>query len=186
MVVWRYLFVLGDSFLLGKPKTFSEVSITIPFQGIWIYIGGDYLEYVNLQFNSFLLLFLTGMILGGFFDLYRVFRSTIRVNKIIDSLGDLLFWLFSLMLLAPLIYWSTWLELRFYVWLALGLGLFFYLMVFSPKLIRVYLRFWKAITWVPRQIANLIQRFKFSIEKLSFNLRTGKNRVPGGRRSPRK
>lgn len=137
------------------------------------------MEYVNLQFNSFLLLILTGMILGGFFDFYRVFRSTIKVNKLIDSIGDLFFWLFSLLLLGPLIYWSTWLELRFYVWLALGAGLFFYLAVFSPKLIRIYLRFWKAITWLPRQVINSIQRFKFAIANLSFRFRTKKNKFPG-------
>lgn len=140
------------------------------------------MEYVNLQFNSFLLLILTGMIFGGLFDLYRVFRSTIRVNKIIDAIGDLLFWLLSLMLLGPLIYWSTWLELRFYVWLALGAGLVFYLMVFSPKLIRIYLRFWRTITWLPRQIMNLIQRFRFLIVR--FGMR--KCKIPGGRKPPRK
>ncbi|MGE5607136.1 MAG: spore cortex biosynthesis protein YabQ [Bacteroidota bacterium] len=144
------------------------------------------MEYVNLQFNSFLLLILTGMILGGFFDLYRVFRSTIKANKVIDSIGDLLFWFFSLLLLGPLIYWSTWLELRFYVWLALGAGLFFYLTVFSPKLIRIYLRFWKAITWLPRQTINLIQRFKFAIAKLSFSFRAKQNKIPGGQGPPGK
>lgn len=144
------------------------------------------MEYVNLQFNSFLLLILTGMIFGGLFDLYRVFRSTIRVNKIIDAIGDLLFWLLSLMLLGPLIYWSTWLELRLYVWLALGAGLVFYLMVFSPKLIRIYLRFWRTITWLPRQIMNLIQRFRFLIEELNLRFGMRKCKIPGGRKPPRK
>ena len=143
------------------------------------------MEYVNLQFNSFLLLILTGMIFGGFFDLYRVFRSTIRVNKLIDALGDLLFWIFSIMLLGPLLYWSTWLELRFYVWFGLGAGLVFYLVVFSPKLIRIYLRFWKAITWLPRQITNFVQRFRFLIEGLNLRFRTGKHNIPGGRKPPR-
>lgn len=143
------------------------------------------MEYVNLQFNSFLLLILTGMILGGFFDLYRVFRSTIKVNRLIDYLGDLLFWICSLILLGPLIYWSTWLELRFYVWLGLGVGLAFYLTVFSPVLIRFYLRFWKAITWLPRQLINLMQSFKFLIAKSSLGFGLRKNKIPGGWRSPR-
>ncbi len=129
------------------------------------------MEYVNLQFNSFLILFLTGIVLGGFYDLYRVFRSTIRVNKLIDNLGDLLFWSLSLLLIVPLIYWSTWLELRFYVWLALGTGLAFYYMTFSQKLIRIYLKFWRAITWLPRQVMNFIQSAKFSIEKVRFDFK---------------
>ncbi len=142
------------------------------------------MEYVNLQFNSFLILFLTGMFLGSFFDLYRVFRSTIRVNKLIDSFGDLIFWLLSLFLLGPLIYWSTWLELRFYVWLALGMGLVLYFSIFSPRLIRIYLRFWKAITWAPRQITNFIQFLKLLIAKITISYRiwgkkSGEPKPPG-------
>lgn len=142
------------------------------------------MEYVNFQFNSFLILFLSGMFLGGFFDLYRVFRSTIRVNRVIDNLGDLIFWFLSLLLMGPLFYWSTWLELRFYVWLALGAGLLLYFTVFSPKLIGTYLKFWKAITWWPRQIINLAQYLKFLTAKLTFSYRARKeesreHRPPG-------
>lgn len=142
------------------------------------------MEYVNFQFNSFLILFLAGMILGGFFDFYRVFRSTIRVNQVIDNLGDLLFWLVALLLLGPLFYWSNWLELRFYVWLALGAGLLFYFTVFSPKLIKAYLKFWKALSWGPRQFVNLIQHLKLLIVKMTHNYRTRKkesreHRPPG-------
>lgn len=143
------------------------------------------MEYVNLQFNSFLILILTGMVLGGFFDLYRVFRSTIRVNKLIDTLGDLLFWGLSLLLLGSLIYWSTWLELRFYVWLALGAGLLIYLMVFSPKLIRIYLRFWRAISWLPRQIINSMQCLKLLIDKINFNLLNRIRKTLGRPRPPK-
>lgn len=137
------------------------------------------MEYVNLQFNSFLILILTGMVWGGLFDLYRVFRSTIRVNKAIDALGDLLFWSLSLLLVSPLIYWSTWLELRFYVWLALGAGLAVYFVIFSPKLIPVYLRFWRTITWLPRQVLNFIQRTKLLFEKINFSFRNRMKKTPG-------
>lgn len=141
------------------------------------------MEYVNLQLNSFLILFLTGMFWGGFLDLYRVFRSTIKVNVVIDTLGDLFFWLMSLLLLGPLVYWSTWLELRFYVWLALGIGLIFYFSIFSAKLIRFYLRFWKAITWAPRQMGKLTRYLKLLITKIAFRYRT-KKKKPGGSKPP--
>lgn len=141
------------------------------------------MDYVNLQFNSFLILFLTGIFWGGFFDLYRVFRSTIKVNQVIDNLGDLFFWLLSLLLLGPLVYWSTWLELRFYVWLALGVGLVFYFSFFSAKLLRIYLRFWKVITWAPRQIGKLVQYLKLLIARFTFSNRT-KKRKPGGAKPP--
>lgn len=141
------------------------------------------MEYVNLQFNSFLFLFLGGMLWGSFFDLYRVFRSTIKVNPVIDNLGDLFFWLMSLLLLGPLFYWSTWLELRFYVWLALGAGLLLYFSVFSVKFIRFYLRFWRAITWAPRQIGKLTQYLKLIFTKTTFKYRA-KKKEPGGSKPP--
>lgn len=144
-------------------------------------LGGDFLEYVNLQFNSFLILFLTGMFWGGFFDLYRVFRSTIKVNQVLDNLGDLFFWLLSLLILGPLIYWSTWLELRFFVWLAIGGGLVLYFSIFSAKLIRIYLRFWKVITWGPRQIGKLVQYLKLLITKITFIYRTEKKKPRGSK-----
>ncbi|NLY73981.1 MAG: spore cortex biosynthesis protein YabQ [Firmicutes bacterium] len=144
------------------------------------------MEYVNLQFNSFLILFLTGMILGVFFDLYRVFRSTIKVNKIIDTIGDLSFWVIALFLLGPSIYWSNWLELRLYVWLALATGTAFYFMIFSPKLIRVYRRFWGVITWLPRQITNLCQGIIYLKETLGLSLRAWGKKNPGRPKSPGK
>lgn len=141
------------------------------------------MENVNLQFNSFLILFLAGMFWGVFFDLYRVFRSAIKVNQVFDNLGDLLFWLLSLLLIGPLIYWSTWLELRFFVWLAIGGGLALYFLVFSAKMIRIYLRFWKALTWGPRQIGKLVQYLKLLITKITLNYRT-KKRTPRGSKPP--
>ncbi|NLW48640.1 MAG: hypothetical protein GXY86_15100 [Firmicutes bacterium] len=141
------------------------------------------MEYVNLQLNSFLILFLTGIFWGGFFDLYRVLRSTIKVNPVIDNLGDLFFWLISLLLIGPMVFWSTWLELRFYVWLALGMGLVAYFSIFSAKLIRAYLRFWKAITWAPRLIGKLTQHLKLVLTKTAFSYRV-KKKKPGGPKPP--
>jgi len=123
------------------------------------------MEYVNLQIGSCLLLLIVGMILGGFFDLYRVFRGSIRVNKFLDYLGDLLFWIATASLITPLLYWSTWLELRFYVWLALAFGLSGYYFFLSAALLPLFIKFWQLIFWTPRLLLKRMHRVGLSVKK---------------------
>jgi spore cortex biosynthesis protein YabQ len=128
------------------------------------------MEFVKQQLSSSLILLLTGMVFGGFFDLYRVFRGVIKVNKMVDLVGDLLFWVLVLFLITPLIYWGTWLELRFYVWVSLGAGLALYYWLFSPALIPVYLRFWRLMGWFPRQAASGTWRLWLFFRKIGWLL----------------
>jgi spore cortex biosynthesis protein YabQ len=114
-------------------------------------------EYVTVQLSSFITLLLTGMVMGGFFDLYRVWRGTIKVNWLITAVGDLFFWFIALLVAIPLIFWSTWLELRFYVWLAIGGGLLLYFGMFSRVWLPVLLRLRYGLAWLPRQLGRLKQ-----------------------------
>ena len=139
------------------------------------------MEYLHLQFSSFLILFATGMLLGGFFDLYRVFRCRIRTNFCVDFLGDLLFWLLALVITGCLIYWSTWLELRVYVWLTLLIGLACYFLYFSAALIPLFLRFWQGIGWLPRQVAKGAWQAGILGRKLRW---LAKRKTPAARQSP--
>jgi len=79
-----------------------------------------------------------GNCVGLLFDCYRLCRQVWRPGYWGTSLGDIVFWLvvtvftyFSLMLL-------TWGEVRFYVFLGMGLGFFIYLKFFS-KTVRKFL-----------------------------------------------
>jgi spore cortex biosynthesis protein YabQ len=123
------------------------------------------MEYVVVQLSSFVTLLLTGMVLGGFFDLYRVWRSTVKVNWLITAGGDLVFWLVALLVATPLIFWSTWLELRLYVWLAIAAGLLVYFGVFSRMLVPLLVRFRSMVTWLPRQLAGLSRQVKLFWQK---------------------
>ncbi|TCL73255.1 spore cortex biosynthesis protein YabQ [Hydrogenispora ethanolica] len=135
------------------------------------------MEYLQLQVSSFLILFATGLFLGGFFDLYRVFRCRIRTGFLVDFLGDLLFWLLALAISGCLIYWSTWLELRAYVWLTLLLGVAFYFCCFSAALIPIFLRFWQGVGWLPRQFAKGAWQATIMARKLKWLTQRGK--MPG-------
>jgi spore cortex biosynthesis protein YabQ len=124
------------------------------------------MEFVTLQLNAFLVLLFTGVVWGGFFDLYRVFRSWIKVNKTIDFIGDLIFWILAVFLVIPLIYWGTWLELRLYVWIAILLGLVLYFSFLSRLFIPLFKVFWQIIGWLPGMVINLIGQFSLTVQRL--------------------
>lgn len=115
------------------------------------------MEYVSEQLSTCMLLFLTGIIFGVYLDLYRVLRGVFRVKRSAAYYGDLLFWLVALGVFTPLLYWSTWLELRLYVWLSLILGVCGYYLNFSQILIPMLLKFLKGITWLPRQVGRSLK-----------------------------
>ena len=95
------------------------------------------------QITAFLLLVLWGNLVGGFFDCYRFFRLLWRPKKWGTNLGDAFFWLFVTVFTYLYLLRSTWGEVRLYVFLGIGLGLFIYLNYFSKYMlifiVRVYL-----------------------------------------------
>ena len=132
------------------------------------------MTYVNTQLSSFVILLIAGLVLGGFFDFYRVWRSRVRVNWLVTSVGDLLFWFLALVIITPLIFWGTWLELRLYVWLALGAGMVFYFGVLSSICIPVFLKFWRLVTWLPRQVGYWSRKLVLLLKKLALGFRRPK------------
>lgn len=132
------------------------------------------MSFVNIQLSSFLLVLLTGILLGGFFDLYRVFRSVIKTGKLGDGIGDVIFWLLAFIVVTPMLFWSTYLELRLYVWAALVIGMVIYFWVFSAAVIPVYLLFWHAMTWAPVKIGKGLWSIWLAWSKLYWGLKAKK------------
>ncbi|WP_307399469.1 spore cortex biosynthesis protein YabQ [Desulfofundulus luciae] len=83
------------------------------------------------QLNAFLLTLLTGLISGFAYDFYRVLREMLRLKKAGTFAGDLLFWLFLLVVVFGLLLVGNDGEVRFYVFLGLALGAGIHLIFFS-------------------------------------------------------
>jgi spore cortex biosynthesis protein YabQ len=83
------------------------------------------------QLNAFLLTLLTGLMSGFVYDLYRVLREMLRLKKAGTFIGDLLFWLFLLVVVFGLLLVGNDGEVRFYVFLGLALGAGIHLIFFS-------------------------------------------------------
>ncbi|WP_044641830.1 spore cortex biosynthesis protein YabQ [Risungbinella massiliensis] len=81
-------------------------------------------------------MFGSGICLGIILDFYQVLKARFRLRGWIVSLIDLLYWFVSGGLVFSLLMWSNWGELRFYIFLAIALGIFLYYKWFHQSVFR--------------------------------------------------
>jgi spore cortex biosynthesis protein YabQ len=86
---------------------------------------------LDLQFYAFFVVVLCGVLLGLFFDLLRTVRIHYRPRWLAGAGADLLFWAAVTGALAAGLFYGNWGEIRFYVLVALLLGLALYLWLAS-------------------------------------------------------
>lgn len=99
---------------------------------------------LELQFYTFSLMVLTGIVLGLAFDAYRVFRGVTGARGgILSHVGDLLFWAVATILVTIALWQGNWGELRLYVFLGLGLGLVIYYWLASRMVISLIAGFFR-------------------------------------------
>lgn len=105
------------------------------------------------QFVAFLIMLGTGLVVGLLFDIYRIIRSLTRPRAQGSIAMDLLFWVLITPVLFALLLAGNWGELRFYVFLGVGAGLFAYFQLASPLVL------WALITfsrWLGRILGALL------------------------------
>jgi spore cortex biosynthesis protein YabQ len=79
-----------------------------------------------------------GSFVGAIFDCFRILRKVWRPGYWGTSLGDIIFWLIVTVFTYFFLMLLTWGEVRFYIFLGMGLGLCIYLKFFSQA-VRKYL-----------------------------------------------
>jgi spore cortex biosynthesis protein YabQ len=92
----------------------------------------------------------SGIILGVLLDIYRVLKGRFRFRGWVVSLIDLLYWTVAAGLVFGLLMWSNWGVLRFYVFLAVVLGIALYYFWMSRTMIRL-------ISWTIRLVEWMIR-----------------------------
>jgi len=78
------------------------------------------------QLATFIITVLTGMVLGGVFDFYRIMRGVFRPRWVLTSVADLLYWLLATVIVFGALLLGNWGELRLYVFLGLFAGIVSY------------------------------------------------------------
>lgn len=92
--------------------------------------------------------FIGGLGMGLVFDLFRVLRSSGHPRGMLSWLSDVLYWVSVTPFVVGLLLHANWGELRFYVLLAIALGLVLYFTVFSPFVLEVLFALWRTVGFV--------------------------------------
>ena len=78
-----------------------------------------------------------GIIIGIFFDLFRILRKSFKTSDIITYIEDIIFGILTGIFLIFIIFILNNGELRFYIFIALALGLSIYLLTISKYFIKI-------------------------------------------------
>ncbi len=90
-----------------------------------------------MQAQAFLWTAAAGMVLGLFFDFYRLWRGWRQPGRFLTNLGDALFWLVSAVVGAVMILAANGGDLRLYVVIGFLAGAGLYFTAFSQPLLRL-------------------------------------------------
>lgn len=91
---------------------------------------------LSTQIRTFLFIVTTGIVLGILFDTYRVLRRRFRPPWLVTSLTDLLYCLLASAIAFTALLASNWGELRFYVYIALLVGIIAYYRLVSQYVMK--------------------------------------------------
>ncbi|NLL52603.1 MAG: spore cortex biosynthesis protein YabQ [Peptococcaceae bacterium] len=104
-------------------------------------------------------MFLSGVIVGLCFDLYRIIRWKMGLNRVITFLGDIFFSLVALLIIFYLAQKANYLEWRFYLFAGSLLGLIMYLILLSRYITKLFNRF---LNYIVQLIKLIIKMFEAS------------------------
>lgn len=132
-------------------------------------------ELLSNQLYIFLIYCLSGIIIGVFFDVFRILRKSFKTPDIITYIQDVVFWILTGVFLIFIIFKFNSGEIRNYIFIGLILGITVYLLIFSKIFIKVnitiimYLKIiFKKIFFVLIYPFKILKRLfdKFILEKI--------------------
>ncbi len=96
---------------------------------------------LDKQVMSFVVMMGLGLAIGLVFDIYQVLRQIIKPAKLMVHFTDLAIWLLISAAVFVVLLFTNWGEVRFYIFIGIGLGLVFYYRLISV----VFKRYFKAL-----------------------------------------
>jgi spore cortex biosynthesis protein YabQ len=87
--------------------------------------------FLSSQAYAFLCTAAGGMAIALLYDIFRIFRKTVRTGILAAYIQDLLYWLIVAVIMFMTIYYSNDGELRAYLFLGAFLGVLLYALMFS-------------------------------------------------------
>lgn len=115
---------------------------------------------ITNQAYLFLIFIVNGILIGLLFDIFRILRRTFKTNDLITYVEDTLFWIITGFTILYSIFVFNNGEIRLFMFMAIALGVTFYMLVFSSFIIKINV---KIINFIKKMVLAL-----FKIVKLPF------------------
>ncbi len=133
---------------------------------------------VNQAYN-FIIFILNGFAIGIIFDIFRILRRSFKTSDFITCIEDISFWILSGLLTIFSITIFNYGEIRFYIFIAIIIGVIIYMLTISKYFIKfnvtiiTFLKniILKPITFIYTKIKNLLSNFVKSIAKTKENIK---------------
>ena len=104
------------------------------------------------QAYLFLIFTLNGILIGLLFDFFRIMRKTFKTINVVTYIEDIIFWILTGISIIFFMYRFSDGNLRFYIFIGLGLGCLIYILLLSKIVTKIFMFIIKII----RKIINLI------------------------------
>lgn len=89
------------------------------------------------QLISFIYFIVVGIIISIIFDIFRIFRRTIKTSDIVTNIQDILFCLITGIIVLLSIFCFNKGELRLYIFIGIAIGVAFYMIFISKHFIKI-------------------------------------------------
>jgi spore cortex biosynthesis protein YabQ len=103
---------------------------------------------LNHQFLTMALMIGCGLGLGVIFDIYRVLSDKLNLSRWVIAILDITYGLIAAVAVFRVLYYSNYGQLRFFIFVALILGVYLYYKWFSKRVIRNVVRIINGIDWL--------------------------------------
>lgn len=120
-------------------------------------------EIINNQAYLFIIYFICGIVIGIFFDLFRILRKSFKTSDFITYVEDIIFGILTGIFLIFMFFIFNNGQLRFYIFLAIILGLIIYMLTISKYFIKINV---KIIVTIKQTIMKIISIILYPIKKL--------------------
>ena len=94
-------------------------------------------EKILNQLFLFIIFIISGIIIGIFFDIFRILRKSFRTSDFVTYIEDILFWIITCIFLIFIIFKFQEGQIRLYDFLGICLGFIFYLICVSKYFINI-------------------------------------------------
>lgn len=115
-----------------------------------------------MQFVTLLTMYASGIVLGIIFDTYRVVSRPFKLSRLTFSLFDLLYWIIATVVVFIVLLVSNDGELRFFIFIGLLLGTWFYFSLISSYMV-VFIK--HCMRWIKKIIDFLLRCFNIFVIK---------------------